>query len=101
MSQEGGQVPAAARLRVETRGSGISPARWMRSVVATLVSATLGHSDSWPPVDVVLVDTSDGRTLRVWQEGGDNAATLLSILNEDLSTMSLGLFLEKWDVPAL
>lgn len=94
-------MPAAARLRADTRGSAISPGRWVRAVVTNLVAgATLGHSDSWPPIDVVLIDTSDGRTLRVWKEGGDNAATLLSILNEDLSTMALDDFLEKWDVPA-
>ncbi|MDQ4047761.1 MAG: hypothetical protein M3131_00020 [Actinomycetota bacterium] len=61
----------------------------------------MGHAATRPPVDVVLADGSNGRALRVWHEGGEQAATLLSVLNEDLTALAVDDFLEKWDVPPL
>jgi hypothetical protein len=71
----------------------------MRSLPANLLSAvTVGGSASWPPVDVLVVDASTDRTVRVWHEGGSEAATLLQVLNDDLAAMELDDFLQKWDL---
>ena len=54
----------------------------VRSLAGNLLAAvTVGSTPTWPPVDVVVVDVSTNRTLRVWHEGGEEAATLMSVLN--------------------
>ena len=63
-----------------------------------LLAAITGPS-SWPPVDVVVIDQPTGRTVKTWHEGGEAASLLAAVLNEDLETMTLGDFLEKWDLP--
>ena len=55
---------------------------------------------SWPPVDIVVVDLSTGFVVKRWHEGGDEAAGLLRISNDDLITMPRDEFIEKWDVPS-
>ncbi len=61
-----------------------------------LAAVTLGIAPTWPPVDVIIVDVSTNRTLPVWREGGEEGATLMSVLNEDLNSMRLEVFLEEW-----
>ena len=71
----------------------MSADKWVRSLVGNLLAAvTLGLT----PVDVIIVDVSTNRTLRVWHEGGEEGATLMSMLNEDLNSMRLEVFLEEW-----
>ncbi len=88
---------AAHSLRVESRRPKISAGKWVRSLAGNLLAAvTVGSTPTWPPVDVIVVDVSTNRTLRVWHEGGEEAATLMSVLNEDLNSMRLEVFLEEW-----
>ena len=88
---------AASSLRVESRRPKMSAGRWVRSLVGNLLGAvTLGITPTWPPVDVIIVDVSTNRTLRVWHEGGEEGARLMSVLNADLNSMRLEVFLEEW-----
>ena len=75
----GDDMPAASSLRVESRRPQISAGKWVRSLVGNLLAAvTVGITPTWPPVDVIVVDVSTNRTLRVWHEGGEGAASLMS-----------------------
>lgn len=72
-------MPAASRLRVESRRPQISAGKWVRSLVGNLLAAVpVGIPPTWPPVDVIVVDVSTNRTPRVWHEGGEEAASLMS-----------------------
>ncbi len=86
--------------RVESRDSTVSPSRKVRSFLANLLLSALSGPTTWPPVDIVLVDLSTGFVVRRWHEGGEEAAGLLRVLNDDLITMPPEEFVEKWDVPA-
>ena len=69
----------------------------MRSLVGDLLAAvTVESTPTWPPVDVIVVDVSTSRTLCVWHPVGEEAASLTSVLNEDLNSMRLEVFLEEW-----
>ena len=84
----------------ESRHSTVSPLRKVRSFLANLVLSAFSGPATWPPVDIVLVDLSTGSVVRRWHEGGEEAAALLRILSDDLTTMRPDEFIEKWDVPA-
>ena len=91
---------ASTLLRAEARPTSVPLGRRIRSLVTSLLAAaTTGGSDSWPPVDVVVVESATGLTLRVWHEGGGEAARLLQALNDDLASMDVREFVDKWDVP--
>ena len=85
--------------RAESRPSSVSPWRKLRSFVGNLALTAFSGPVTWPPVDVVVVDRSTGLVVRRWHEGGDEAATLLGVLRDDLSTMAPGEFIDKWDLP--
>ena len=71
-------------------------------MIGNLVSATtVSHAATCPRATSYSADASNGRALRVWHEGGEQATTLLSVLNEDLTALAIDDFLEKWDVPPL
>ena len=95
-----GDGRAGERLRVETRPSSISGWRRKKSHALNLLSAIFWGPVRWPPVDIVLIDLATGRILKTWYEGGDDAAIMLSVLNEELAEMTYGEFLEKWKVAA-
>ncbi len=91
---------AAECFRVETRRTTLSPGRWVRTFVANAATAALAlQTLNWPPTDVVVVDRMTGTDRRRWQEYGSGAALLVEQLNEDIGTMDLVAFAEKWDVP--
>jgi hypothetical protein len=90
---------AAHVFRAETRHSTVSTWRKLRSFVANLAASAFSGPVSWPPVDVVLVDIATGAVVRRWHEGGEEAAGLLRLLNDDLSAMGADEFIDKWDVP--
>jgi hypothetical protein len=93
----GDDMLAASSFGVESRRPKISAGKWVRSLAGNLLAAvTVGSTPTWPPVDVIVVDISTNRTLRVWHEGGEEAATLMSVLNEDLNSMRPEVFLEEW-----
>jgi hypothetical protein len=90
------------RFRIESRPSTLSLRRKTRTFVASLLTGGLtGLSPNWPPVDVVLLDTGTGEVVKRWQEYGSEAAELMKTLTDDLASMTLGDFMEKWDVPGL
>jgi hypothetical protein len=95
------EARAGQFFRVESQGSTISASRKVRSFLANLVSSAvqLTAPTTWPPVDIVLLELSTGLVVRRWHEGGEDAASLLMILNDDLITMRPEKFIEKWDVP--
>ena len=94
------ESPAGQFFRAESRDSSVSPWRKVRSFLVNLVSSAFTGPATWPPVDIVLVDVSTGAVVRRWHEGGEDAAGLLNILRDDLSTMRADDFIQKWDVPA-
>lgn len=85
--------------RAESRHSTLSPWRKVRSFLANLVFSAFAGPATWPPVDIVLVDLSSSLVVRRWHEGGEEAAGLLRVLTDDLTTMRPDEFIDKWDVP--
>lgn len=90
---------AGHRLHVETRQSTISMSKRVRALAGNILLALITGPSSWPPVDVVLVDEPTGRTVKTWQEGGEGASLLVTVLKDDLMKMTLNEFVEKWDLP--
>ena len=84
----------------DSRHSTVSPWRKVRSFLGNLMLSAFGGPASWPPVDIVLVDLSTGLVVKRWHEGGEEAAGLLRLLSDDLTTRPRDEFIEKWDVPA-
>jgi len=95
-----GETRAEDLFRAESRHSTVSSSRKIRSFVGNLVTSAFAGPATWPPVDIVLVEISTGLVVRRWHEGGEQAAALLALLNDDLITMAPEEFIEKWDVPA-
>ena len=87
---------AGQLFRAESRHSTLSPWRKVLSFLANLVFSA---SATWPPVDIVLVNLSSSLVVRRWHEGGEEAACLLRLLTDDLTTMIPDEFIDKWDVP--
>ena len=96
-----GDGVAGERLRVEARPSTVSLVRRAGSYVVNVLAELFGLPApfGWPRIDVVVIDVTTGRTLRIWHEAGDAASVLLSVLNEELAEMPFGEFAEKWDLP--
>ena len=90
---------AGQLFRVESRHSTLSLWRKGRSFLANLVLSAFSGPATWPPVDIVLVELSSSLVVRRWHEGGEEAAGLLRLLSDDLTTMRPDEFIEKWDVP--
>ncbi len=86
--------------RAESRHSTVSRLRKVRSFVGNLVLSALTGPSTWPPVDIVLVDLSTDLVVQRWHEGGEQAAGLLRLLTDDLTTMTPDEFIEKWGFPA-
>jgi hypothetical protein len=85
--------------RAESRHTSVSSGRKIRSFLANLAASALSGPVTWPPVDIVLVDLSTGLVVRRWHEGGEEAAGLLRLLNDDLSALRADEFIDKWDIP--
>jgi hypothetical protein len=90
---------AGQRFRVESRHSTLSPWRKVRSFLVNLVSCAFAGPATWPPVDIVLVDLANSLVVRRWHEGGEQAAGLLGLLSDDLTTMRPDEFIDTWGVP--
>lgn len=95
----GGARSAAECLQVDVRRSTLPPLRLVRTLVANGLAAVYsGDQFNWPPTDVVVVDRATGRVCGRWHEHGNAAAVLREALDDDLVSMDLEAFAEKWGV---